>query len=82
MLSLLSFLVMGLIAGWLANAFDGSRGGLLGSLLIGLAGSVVGGYIAGLIGFEVQGFWVGLMVATLGASALLLVSSFFRRRLT
>jgi len=41
-LALLPWLIVGLIAGWVADKLMGDRFGLIGDLLIGLAGSVIG----------------------------------------
>jgi uncharacterized membrane protein YeaQ/YmgE (transglycosylase-associated protein family) len=76
---LLSALIIGLLAGWLANAMNNGRGGIVGNLIIGLLGSVVGDYVAGLVGLSVIGFWPSLVVSTLGAMLLLLVFSLFHR---
>jgi uncharacterized membrane protein YeaQ/YmgE (transglycosylase-associated protein family) len=44
--SIVSWIVIGLIAGFLASLVVGGSGGLLGWLIAGLIGSVVGGFIA------------------------------------
>jgi uncharacterized membrane protein YeaQ/YmgE (transglycosylase-associated protein family) len=44
--SIVSWIVIGLIAGFLASVIVGGGGGLLGWLIAGLIGSVVGGFIA------------------------------------
>jgi uncharacterized membrane protein YeaQ/YmgE (transglycosylase-associated protein family) len=44
--SIVSWIVIGLIAGFLASLVVGRSGGLLGWLIAGLIGSVVGGFIA------------------------------------
>ena len=40
------WIVIGLIAGWLASLIVGGGGGLIGYLIAGLIGSVVGGFLA------------------------------------
>lgn len=44
--SIVSWIVIGLLAGGLASLIVGGGGGLLGWLIAGLIGSVVGGFLA------------------------------------
>jgi uncharacterized membrane protein YeaQ/YmgE (transglycosylase-associated protein family) len=44
--SIVSWIIIGLIAGALASLIVGGGGGLLGWLIAGLIGSVVGGFLA------------------------------------
>lgn len=83
-MSLLSWILFGLIAGSLANFLDSSpsRGGWLGSIVLGVVGAVVGGFLANLIfgvsgvsGFNLE----SLVVAVLGALLLLFAQRAFRR---
>lgn len=49
-MSILAWLVVGLIAGWIANIIMSSgRGGLLGDLGLGILGAILGGYIMGYV---------------------------------
>ncbi|MBN1667899.1 MAG: GlsB/YeaQ/YmgE family stress response membrane protein [Anaerolineales bacterium] len=46
-MSILSWIVVGLIAGWLAGAVMKGRGfGLIGNLIVGVIGGILGGFIA------------------------------------
>ncbi|OGO33997.1 MAG: hypothetical protein A2Z16_10265 [Chloroflexi bacterium RBG_16_54_18] len=46
-MSILSWIVVGLIAGWLADqVIRGPKYGLLGSTIIGVAGGLLGGFLA------------------------------------
>ena len=46
-MGILSWIIVGLIAGWLAEQFlRGPRYGLLGSTIIGIAGGLLGGFLA------------------------------------
>ncbi len=46
-MSILSWLVVGLIAGWLASHLMKGRGyGCLGDTLVGIAGALIGGFLA------------------------------------
>jgi len=54
--SLLIFLAIGAVAGWLAGqVLKGGGYGLLGNIVIGVIGSVVGGYLFGLFGIAAGG---------------------------
>jgi uncharacterized membrane protein YeaQ/YmgE (transglycosylase-associated protein family) len=44
--SIVAWIVVGLIAGFLASLIVGGGGGILGWLIAGLIGSIVGGFIA------------------------------------
>lgn len=66
------YLVMGVIAGWLAGVVTKGRGfGLLGDLVVGVLGSVFGGWIFGLLGLSAYGLVGGIIMAAIGAVALL-----------
>ncbi len=45
-MSLLAWIVVGLIAGWLASMVMHSRGGIVYDLILGIVGAVVGGFLA------------------------------------
>ncbi len=68
------FLIVGLIAGWLAGRVVRGRGyGLVGNLIIGVVGAFVGGYLFTLLGFAAQGIIASIIVAFVGAVILILV---------
>lgn len=69
-MSILAWIVVGLIAGWLASMVTHSRGGLVFDLILGIIGAVVGGFLAGLLlgGDYTTGINIPtLIVAFLGA---------------
>lgn len=77
-MSLLSWIVVGLIAGWLAGqVMRGGGYGLMGDIIIGIVGGLLGGWLATSvlhIGADVNGINLGsILVAFLGAVVLLLV---------
>ena len=54
--SLLVFLLIGAIAGWLAGQLMKGRGfGLVGNILVGIVGAVIGGFVFGLLGLSATG---------------------------
>ena len=64
-------LLIGFLAGWIAERAMNRDHGLLTNILVGIAGSFVGGTAAGVLGFQWYGFFGNLVVATLGAIAIL-----------
>jgi uncharacterized membrane protein YeaQ/YmgE (transglycosylase-associated protein family) len=70
----IAWLVVGLVAGWLAGmVMKGGGYGVLGDIVVGLIGALLGGF---LVGFFVQGntgFWGSIVVAFLGACALIVL---------
>ncbi len=66
--SLLIFLFIGLIAGWLAGILVKGRGfGILGDISIGVIGAELGGWFFGRIGLSAYGFGGAVMMAFVGA---------------
>ena len=81
-MGLLSWILMGLLAGALARFLLPGRDalGCITTILVGIVGAVVGGFVATKLGFGgFQGFDIySLMIATLGAFLFLLVMRLFR----
>jgi uncharacterized membrane protein YeaQ/YmgE (transglycosylase-associated protein family) len=68
------WIVVGLLAGWLATQLLGGRGGLLRNIAVGLIGAIVGGVIFDQVGLVVKpGFLGELISATVGAVIFLLI---------
>lgn len=80
-MSLLIFIAIGAVAGWLAGLIMRGGGfGLLGDIVVGIVGSVAGGYLFGLAGVSVGGGLVGSIVtATVGAVVLLFLIRLVKR---
>jgi uncharacterized membrane protein YeaQ/YmgE (transglycosylase-associated protein family) len=74
-MSLLAFIILGGIAGWIASLIMGTdeRQGIPLNIIIGVVGAFVGGYLFNMFGEAgVEGFNLySLLVATLGAVALI-----------
>lgn len=68
MFSLIWFLIIGLLAGYLATWFmEAGRAGVLGMMVVGVLGSFIGGFVIRLFGFQAVGFPATLVSATVGA---------------
>lgn len=80
-MSLLWFLVVGLVAGWLAGVLvKGGGFGLIGDLVVGVLGAVFGGFMFSTFGVSSGGGLVGsLVVATAGAVVLLIIVRLVKR---
>ncbi len=48
-MGIISWIVLGAIAGFLANLLVGGREGLLGTIILGIVGAIVGGWLAGIL---------------------------------
>jgi uncharacterized membrane protein YeaQ/YmgE (transglycosylase-associated protein family) len=73
--------VIGILAGWIAERVLNRRHGLFTNLIVGVIGSFVGAFLMrelGLAGY--RGFFPSLMVSSLGAIVFLAVLSIIRRR--
>jgi uncharacterized membrane protein YeaQ/YmgE (transglycosylase-associated protein family) len=76
--SLLSWIVIGLIAGWLAGKIARGRGfGCITDIVLGLIGSFLGGWIFSKLGILGGGFLYSLAAATLGAVILVSIAHLF-----
>jgi uncharacterized membrane protein YeaQ/YmgE (transglycosylase-associated protein family) len=74
----IAWIVVGAIAGFLANQIVGSRDGLLMMIVLGIVGGLVGGFVAASVlhigsvnGINVE----SIVIATLGAIAVVFVAS-------
>jgi len=72
---LLWFLLVGLVAGWLAGKLTrGSGFGVVGDIVIGVIGAFVGGFLFRLVGISAGGTIGSIIVATIGAVVLVWVA--------
>ena len=68
----IGFLIIGLIAGWLAETIMKGRGaGLIVNLVVGVIGAYLGGLLFGFLGLSMHGLIGSLISATVGAVVLL-----------
>lgn len=76
-----AWIVIGIIAGWLAEQIMGRNHGLLTNLVVGVVGALIGGFLFNTLGGDAGGNWIiGLIVATLGAIVLLFLLGLVKRR--
>ena len=82
-MGILSWIVLGLVAGWLAGQFmKGGGYGLIGDIVLGIVGAIIGGFLTGLVlgrdmisGFNLE----SVVVAFVGAVILIAISRAFTR---
>ncbi|HKV60865.1 MAG TPA: GlsB/YeaQ/YmgE family stress response membrane protein [Candidatus Acidoferrum sp.] len=74
----LYWLLLGLVAGWLAGKIARGRGfGCIADIVLGLIGSYIGGWVFVKLGIFGGGFWYSLAAATLGAVILVAIAHLF-----
>jgi uncharacterized membrane protein YeaQ/YmgE (transglycosylase-associated protein family) len=81
-MGIIAWIVVGAIAGFLAHFITGSGGGVIMTIILGIVGGLVGGFVAASV------FKVGrvdginlesIVIATLGAIAVIFIVNFFSR---
>ena len=80
-MELVWFILVGLIAGWLAGMIvQGGGYGLVGDIVVGILGALLGGFLFGSLGGAVGGGLLGsIVVATLGAIILIAILRLIKR---
>ncbi len=80
-MNFLWFLIVGLVAGWLAGVLvKGGGFGLIGDLIVGVLGAFLGGFLFSTFGASAGGGLIGsIVVATIGAVVLLLIVRVLKR---
>lgn len=74
------FLLIGLVAGWIAGKLMRGNGlGLVGDLIVGVVGAVIGGLLFAFLGIAAIGLLGQLAMAVVGAVVLLGLARVFRR---
>jgi uncharacterized membrane protein YeaQ/YmgE (transglycosylase-associated protein family) len=72
MFSLIWWVVVGLIAGWVTGKIMGSSGqGALMDIVIGIAGAIVGGWIMRAVGFAGHGGLIYTILVAIGGAVIL-----------
>ena len=72
-------IVIGAIAGWLAEQFMKSNMGLLMNIILGIVGAAIASALLGVFGISLGG-WIGYLIAGfIGACILIAVARMIRR---
>jgi uncharacterized membrane protein YeaQ/YmgE (transglycosylase-associated protein family) len=82
-MDIIIFLLVGLVAGWLAGQIvKGGGFGLVGDLVVGVVGALIGGFLLPRVGLGIivrQPIIDAVIVATIGAVILLLILRLIKR---
>ena len=81
-MSIIGWIIVGAIAGWIAEKVMGRDDGLLMNIVIGIVGAFIGGFIATRVfDMAASGGWIySILVAVVGALVLLFVVGLVRGR--
>jgi uncharacterized membrane protein YeaQ/YmgE (transglycosylase-associated protein family) len=82
---IISWIVLGAIAGWITNLIMGGKEGVIATIVLGIIGAVVGGWLAGTVlkVADVTGVNVeSIVVAVIGAVIVVAVYRMVIRRRT
>ncbi len=78
--SLIAWIVIGAIAGWLAGLLVKGYGfGLVGNIVVGIVGAAIAGFLASYLHLYTESTVGNIVAATLGAVILLLLVGLVRR---
>jgi uncharacterized membrane protein YeaQ/YmgE (transglycosylase-associated protein family) len=78
--SLIIFLAIGALAGWLAGTIMKGKGfGIIGNIVVGIVGALLGGFLFGLLGITAGGLIGSIVMATVGAIVLLYLVSVIKK---
>jgi uncharacterized membrane protein YeaQ/YmgE (transglycosylase-associated protein family) len=77
---LIWFLLIGLIAGWLAGqVMKGGGFGIIGDMIVGVIGAFIGGWLFGQLGIHTGGLLGAIIMAFVGALILIFLLRVIRR---
>ncbi|MBP9773032.1 MAG: GlsB/YeaQ/YmgE family stress response membrane protein [Candidatus Peribacteraceae bacterium] len=78
-MNIVLFLIIGMLAGWIAGEImKGSGFGLIGNLIVGVLGALVGGFIFDMLNIGTYGLIGSLITSVVGAVVLLFLLNAFR----
>jgi uncharacterized membrane protein YeaQ/YmgE (transglycosylase-associated protein family) len=78
--ALIWFLLIGLIAGWLAGkVMRGGGFGIIGDMIVGVIGALIGGWLFSALGIGVGGLIGSIITAFVGAVILIAILRAVRR---
>ena len=79
-MNIVAFLVVGLIAGWIAGKIvEGHGFGVLGDIVVGIIGAFVGGFLFSSMVVGDYGFWGSVAVSAVGSIVFLFFVGIFSR---
>ncbi len=76
-----SFIIIGILVGWVAGLITKGKGhGLIGNLIIGVVGAIAGGFMFDLLNIQIGGQFGSFIMAVLGAVAVLYILKMLKIR--
>lgn len=79
--SIIIFLLIGAVSGWLASKLMRGGGfGLIVNIIVGVIGGFLGGWLMSLVGIQKAGLLWELIVSVIGAVVLLFIISLFKKK--
>ena len=72
-------IVIGILAGWIAEKVMNRNHGILTNLVVGVVGSFIGAFVANALGIVWMGLIGSLLISTAGAILLLFLLGLIRR---
>ena len=79
-MDIITLLIVGAIAGWLAGVIiKGGGFGLVGDIILGIVGAFIGSYLLGMFDVFPSGLIGAIITATIGAAVLLSVIKVVRK---
>lgn len=79
--SIIIFLLIGAVSGWLASKLmKGGGFGLIVNIIVGVIGGFLGGWLMSLVGIQKAGLLWELIVSVIGAVVLLFIISLFKKK--
>jgi uncharacterized membrane protein YeaQ/YmgE (transglycosylase-associated protein family) len=79
-LGIIGSIIVGILAGFIAEKIMKRNHGLITNLVVGLIGALLGSWIAGLLGVAYTGWIASTIAAVIGACLLLFLLGLVKRR--
>ena len=79
-IGILGAVIIGILAGFIAEKVMGRNHGLLTNLIVGLVGALLGGFLASALGISFYGLVGSLVISTLGAILLPFLLGLVKRK--
>jgi uncharacterized membrane protein YeaQ/YmgE (transglycosylase-associated protein family) len=77
----LTWIIVGLIAGWLAGqVMKGGGYGILVDIILGILGGILGGWVFGLLGLHAGGLIGSIVVSFVGAVILVWITRLVKKK--
>lgn len=80
-MAFLTWIIVGLIAGWLAGqVMKGGGYGILVDIILGILGGIIGGWVFGMLGLHAGGLIGSIVVSFVGAVILVWITRLVKKK--